>query len=106
MASKTILEAKLEADTIIRQAQDEAKKLYQDIISQEAAALSGDKQHRIDSARAEVCNAVLQAKQELIAQMVKQFKLEMQQESPETDSYIDKLQDEYKAELSRILFEE
>jgi V/A-type H+-transporting ATPase subunit E len=116
---KIIQQAQLEADKIIREAQLAAKDLYQGIIEKEKTLYLKQKQQAVVNARLGQKRSLLLAKQELMQTVFEKLKPSLKsdkikkeeifidkvhQAQADAGFYLDKLRQEYEAQIARILF--
>jgi vacuolar-type H+-ATPase subunit H len=117
---KIIQAARIQAEEIIKGAEEEAKKLYQDVIAGEKAICENQKRKLIVSARLENKNNYLAAKQELIESVFEKLKStlgghrfkkqqvtrdKVEDVAEDTDFYLAKLRLDYETEIAKILFD-
>ncbi|MDD5618013.1 MAG: V-type ATP synthase subunit E family protein [Candidatus Omnitrophica bacterium] len=115
-----VKEASQQAQEIIREAEKQAQALYKDGIAREKSLCEFDKQRLIANAQLESRKKILQAKQELIGEVIAQLKPLIKKEkfrkkqihfdtvketAEDIDFYLNKLRQDYEAEIAKILFE-
>lgn len=116
---KIIQEAGGQAQTILREARQEADILYQDILRKAGSDDASQKQRRIVGARLEYKKRLLEAKQELIDSVFKKAKSTLKsgvfrkqlvfadkvsEAAADIDFYFSKFRQDYETEIAQILF--
>lgn len=116
---KILQEALAQADAIIRQAKEEATRLYNSIVAKEKSLHEHHKQKLIVNARLELKKNLLAAKQEMIGEVFSKLKSALKTERfkkeqvsyekvketvEDIDFYLAMLRQEQETEIARILF--
>lgn len=119
-AGKIIEQARLSKGNILKEAKEEADKLYNQRLQKEKAAGERTKRGLLVNARLESKKSILAAKQELLSQVFEKLKptfagTKLSREligrdktsevAEDIDFYIDKIKTDYETEVARILFE-
>jgi len=118
-AEDIIRQARQEAEDIIRQARQEAANIYRESIDREKSIFEKRKQKLIVQAHLEGKKKILAAKQELIDEVFKDFKLSLgknklkkqqvaydkvHEVAEDVDFYLGRIRPDYEADIARILF--
>lgn len=119
-AGKIIEEARLSKENILKEAKEEADKLYNQRLQKEKAAGERIREGLLVNARLESKKSILAAKQGLLSEVFEKLKpafagAKLSREligrdktsevAEDIDFYIDKIRRDYEAEVAKILFE-